>query len=307
MGLTLRLGPFLAPDANLDGNALTFGLPSMTATLGFADALVRKVAEGDGFGCRVALVLHRCERAQRQVRPTPGTQGGRLVNEELPERVVGRVEATVVVDGFPEVDLDRVRAVLPRLRFAGSPLFPARPGRPIELKHFQTPAPAELLGGLPRGFVLLDRPDLAPPCFGAEAEIERLVAAVGWRVEFRLPDGTVVDDPERLDEKERAALRRRRVRDGRGWLVPVVRGYRALEPVATARPRSGARSPDVPHLFVEDAVGVGELVSVRRIARGESLPDGFFWRWRVEPDEGLFLVGTDPPPQHPHQAEDGPR
>ena len=80
-----------------------------------------------------------------------------------------------------------------------------------------------------------------------------------------------------------------------GWLVPVAVGYQALESYDEKRLRKGTRDAETAHLFVEDLIGIAELVSSRSFARRLRAGHGagtHFWKWRIDLDRGEFLVSA---------------
>lgn len=268
--MRMRIGPFEAVGANLDGNSLCCGVPSPLAALGFADALSRRAGgppAPDGEAC---LIIHTAQVSEGQIKPAVISAGkGRIQNAEIPERVIGFVRATLILSNIPEIDEEDLQDAVPGMRFCGAPIFPARGATRIPVSILADDNPSTLFGGLPRGFALVPRPDLAPPAFGSADEIDRLC--------------------EHLARFEDNAWRRKTP----GWIVPVPIGYRALQDVAAAVPRLTSRDPEVPHIFVEDAAGLAEFVSIRRLAREPELSLDPHWRWSIDRPAGLFLAHPD--------------
>lgn len=69
--------------------------------------------------------------------------------------------------------------------------------------------------------------------------------------------------------------------------MPVAVGHRLLEDPATAPRRANTRDPRIPHVFVEPAVGVAELISVRNPRLTGLDEPGLrdrLWRWTAEGD-----------------------
>src|SRR4051794_37642236 len=173
--MRIRIGPFEAASANLDGNSLCCGVPSPLAALGFADALSRRAGGPAAPGSKACLIIHTCQVSEGQIKPTPIHAGkGQIQNAEIPERVIGFVRATLILSDLPEIDEELLQAALPSMRFCGAPIFPVRGARHTPLAILSDDNPDRLFGGLPRGYALLPRPDLAPPAFGAAEEIDRL-------------------------------------------------------------------------------------------------------------------------------------
>ena len=268
--MRIRVGPFEAAGANLDGNSLCCGVPSPLAALGFADALSRRAGGPAASDSEACVIIHTCQVSEGQIKPTPIHAGkGRVQNAEIPERVIGFVKATLILSNLPEIDEEFLHDAVPGMRFCGAPIFPMRSAGRIPVSILSDDNPSTLFSGLPRGFALVARPDLAPPAFGSTEEIDGLC--------------------EHLARYEDNAWRRKTP----GWIVPVPIGYRALQDLATAIPRSSSRDPNVPHIFVEDTAGLAEFVSIRRLAREPELTVDLFWRWAIDRPGGLFLAHPD--------------
>ena len=123
--MRVRIGPFEVAAANLDGNSICCGVPSPLAALGFADALARRAGGQSAPNAKACLIVHLCQVSEGQIKPTPIHAGkGVLENAEIPERVIGFVRATLILDDLPEMDDRLIRAALPGMRFSGAPIFP---------------------------------------------------------------------------------------------------------------------------------------------------------------------------------------
>lgn len=268
--MRIRVGPFEAAGANLDGNSLCCGVPSPLAALGFADALSRRAGGPGAPDSEACVIVHTCQVSEGQIKPAVILAGkGRVQNAEIPERVIGFVRATLILSNLPEIDEEFLHDAVPGMRFCGAPIFPMRSASRIPVSILADDNPGTLFGGLPRGFALVPRPDLASPAFGSAGEIDGLC--------------------EHLARFEECDWRRKTP----GWIVPVPIGYRALQDLVAAVPRASSRDPYVPHIFVEDAAGLAEFVSIRRLAREPELSVHPFWRWAIDRPTGLFLAHPD--------------
>src|SRR5215207_9276176 len=162
--MMIRVGPFEAASANLDGNSLCCGVPSPLAALGFADALARRASGLPAPGSKVCLIVHTCQVSEGQIKPTPIHAGkGVIQNAEIPGRVIGFIRATLILSDLPDIDDEPLRAALPGMRFCGTPVFPMHGARRIPFSILSDTNPGRLFGRLPRGYALIPRPDLALP------------------------------------------------------------------------------------------------------------------------------------------------
>jgi hypothetical protein len=80
-------------------------------------------------------------------------------------------------------------------------------------------------------------------------------------------------------------------RAGRGWIVPLHIGWRAISDVAD-RPGMREGTGVLGHAWAEDVIGLGEWRATRRVFSGEGCSEEAIWRYREAPPEGPYLVGA---------------
>ncbi len=256
-----------ASRVNLLMNDYAAGLPSPMAFLGLAESIGRDLGI-EPWASRVLPILHDVHVSEGRTKPEMEPKGGAFTPIEIVEDLVGTVDVTLILDlpGFEDADAVRSRILCKRLA-----------GGTISNRVVAVDVVAQdgsCLKGMRRGYAMVrpDQQDRRLISSGDLVQMERIA-----RILF--PE---VREP------------------GRGWIVPVAVGHRLLEDPDTAPKRRRARSPDMPHVFVEPCVGIAELISVRN-ARLTSLDDDGmadrFWRWTAE---GSHVVAH--PAYHPHHA-----
>lgn len=87
------------------------------------------------------------------------------------------------------------------------------------------------------------------------------------------------------EEKNQTTWSSYNIRHGRGWLVPLHRGYQAISPLYEAGQMSHTRNPEYPAQYVEAIYGLGQWVFPNKL-NGSDL-DRYFWHYHHF--EQLFL------------------
>ncbi len=259
-----------ASRVNLLMNDYAAGLPSPMAFLGLAESIGRDLGVAP-WAARALPILHDVHVSEGRTKPEmePSRKNTSLFAPiEIIEDLVGTVDVSLILDLPGVEDADAVRSRILCKRLAGGT---------ISNRDVRVDAVAQdggCLKGMRRGYAMVrpDQQDRRLISSGDLVQMERIA-----RILF----------PEIREP-------------GRGWIVPVAVGHRLLEDPDTAPRRKRARSPDMPHVFVEPCVGIAELISVRN-ARLTGLDDGGmtdrFWQWTAE---GSHVVAH--PAYHPHYA-----
>ncbi|MCL7466256.1 type I-F CRISPR-associated protein Csy2 [Phaeovulum sp. NW3] len=256
-----------ASRVNLLMNDYAAGLPSPMAFLGLAESIGRDLGVTPWIA-RVLPILHAVHVSEGRTKPEMEPKSGAFTPIEIVEDLVGTVDVSILLDLPGCESAEAVKNVALCKRIAGGT---------IANKDIRVDVVAQDgsgLKGLPRGYAMV-RPD----------QPERRLISSGDLVQM-----------ERIAQILFPAERE----PGRGWIVPVAVGHRLLEDPDTTPKRLRARSPDIPHVFVEPCVGIAELISVRN-ARLTGLDDESmterFWRWS---SEGRHVLGH--PAYHPQYA-----
>jgi hypothetical protein len=237
------------------------------AFLGLAESIGRDLGV-EPWSASILPVLHAVHVSEGRTKPEMEPKSGAFAPIEIMEDMVGTVEVSLLID-LPGIEtVADVKNVVLCKRIAGGTIA----NRDVRVDAI--PLDGAGLKGLSRGYAML-RPD----------QVERQLISSGDLVQM-----------ERIAQILFPAVRE----PGRGWIVPVAVGHRLLENPETAPNRIRARSPDMPHVFVEPCVGIAELISIRN-ARLTALnePDltERFWRWSVTDSH---ILGH--PSYHPHYA-----
>ena len=256
-----------ASRVNLLMNDYAAGLPSPMAFLGLAESIGRDLGVPH-WKARILPILHSVHVSEGRTKPEMEPKNQVFTPIEIIEDLVGTVVVSLIID-LPNCDnADDVGSLILRKRIAGGTIANN------EVRVDVVAGDGSCLKGMRRGYAMV-RPDPGERRLissGDLGQMERLA-----RILF--PD---VREP------------------GRGWVVPVAVGHRLLENPDSVPKRLRARSPDMPHVFVEPCVGIAELISVRN-ARLTSLDNGAiadrFWSWSAE--DGYVLAH---PAYHPHHA-----
>lgn len=243
-----------ASRVNLLMNDYAAGLPSPMAFLGLAESIGRDLGV-EPWAARVLPILHAVHVSEGRTKPEmePKTKSGPFRPVEIMEDLVGTVHVSMILDLPGCENADAVRSRIVCKRIAGGTIA----NRDVRVDVVARDG--SCLKGLRRGYAMV-RPDQEECCLissGDLGQMERIA-----RILF--PD---IRAP------------------GRGWFVPVAVGHRLLEDPDTVPKRIHARSPDVPHVFVEPCVGIAELISVRNARLTGLDDDGMadrFWEWIAE-------------------------
>jgi hypothetical protein len=256
-----------ASRVNLLMNDYAAGLPSPMAFLGLAESMGRDLGV-DHWKASVLPILHAVHVSEGRTKPEMEPKGGVFTPIEIVEDLVGTVDVSLILDLPGCESADDVRSRILCKRIAGGTISNT------DVRVDVVARDGSCLKGLSRGYAMV-RPD----------QDERRIISSGD-----------------LDQMERIArILFPEIREpGCGWIVPVAVGHRLLEDPETVPKRLRARSPDIPHVFVEPCVGIAELVSVRN-ARLTRLDDNDMadrlWTWSAE---GSHVLGH--PAYHPLNA-----
>lgn len=249
-----------ASRVNLLMNDFAAGLPSPLAFLGLGEAIGRSLS-AENWTVAVLPVLHRVDVSEGRTKAeaAPSRKSGVFAPIEIAEDLIGSVIVSLLLDIPGVSDEQQVAEALAGRRIAGGPIHNH------EIKVERAVADRSCFVGINRGYAMIP---VTPPRSSviASGNIEDLQSFAA-----------------ELYPAEREP--------GSGLFVPVAIGHRLLEEPHNAPKRANTRNPDIPHVFAEPVVGIGELVSVRskrlKETSAKDLPD-LFWRWTAEGD---WIVG----------------
>lgn len=276
--------------ANAISGPLTYGLPSITAFLGFGHALERhvksvsdKVYHGNISVHGVGVITHRIqmldhpEQFERSLRITANPLNEHGQRPAFVEE--GRCHLTVTlvleVSGIArekEFCETASRIIQARMKLAGGDIHAAPQ---IEFVADDRQAIRKLMPG----YALIDRRSLLQEAMKTQTSesdaldtLHSLITVHGFSDVLTSPAGDEV-----------VVWHSRRMQPG--WVVPIVVGYQALTPVDAV---PGARDGSTPHRFAEAVTSLGEFVMASRL---NSLSDSV---WRYQFDGDLYLAGQAP-------------
>lgn len=256
-----------ASRVNLLMNDYAAGLPSPMAFLGLAESIARDLGV-QHWKARILPILHSVHVSDGRTKPEMEPKSGAFTPIEIIEDLVGTVDVSLIIDLPGCENAHEVGSRILCKRIAGGTIANK------ELRVEVVADDGSCLKGMRRGYAMV-RPD---------------------QVERRLISSGDLGQMERI-----ARILFPEVREpGRGWIVPVAVGHRLLEDPDTAPKRLRARSPDIPHVFVEPCVGIAELISVRNARLTGLDEDGMadrFWSWS---SEGSHILAHSA--YHPHHA-----
>lgn len=247
----------VASRVNLLMNDYASGLPSPLAFLGLGAAIAPELG-ADRWLVGVLPVLHEVAVSSGRTKPEMAPASGRFSPIEIVEDMVGTVRFSLVLDIPNCSDENAVRDALVGRRLAGG-IFQN------EIRVEPVSNDGAALRKAPRGWALI-RPDNMSRRVIARGDVDSLSAVA-----------------EILFPAERG--------HGFGWPVPIAVGHFLLEDPTAVPQRQGTRDPNIPHVFTEPVLGIGELVSVRNRRLTEAPTKDFeelFWRWHTQ---GSWILG----------------
>ncbi|WP_257098574.1 type I-F CRISPR-associated protein Csy2 [Pseudovibrio flavus] len=250
--MIFSISGIVADRVNLLMNDYASGLPSPLAFLGLGAAIAPSIG-CERWAVRVLPILHNVTASHGRTKPEAEPKSGSFQPIELIEDTTGHVVFSLFIDAPGCERADKVTAALQRARLAGG-LFQ----NADRLQAEAVANPSDTVRHLRRGYGLVHaRPERALVSTGDNASIEAIARTL--HPEERGPD--------------------------HGCPVAVAVGHRLLEDPATAPKRRNTRSAEIPHVFSEPVVGIGELVSVREATLREASPESFldlFWSWTTQ-------------------------
>lgn len=302
-------------NANAISSPLTWGFPAISAFLGFAHALQRRLGkdvadlEGVGVVCHTFTPqtyrphgrYHRRFCLPRHPLNKQGASPGTV------EEGRTHLEVSLLLGIRDHLDEKGSGAELARLllhtalgmRLAGGSLLPASTGRGRPPRYFrlgddlvsQQNAFRKIRRALLPGFALLDRSDLLAEHLAQLRQDESQATALDALLDLsRLKVEPLPTDPA-ADAKPSGQVVWQASRVRPGWLVPLPVGFGAISPLHPPGTVQNARDMTTPFRFVEALYSLGEWVSPHRL---ES-PQEILWHYQARPAEGIYLCQQNQP------------
>jgi CRISPR-associated protein Csy2 len=294
-----------------DANAvagITYGFPTVTQFLGFVHALSRKVDEKMGVtlgGCVIVchdfqLHIYKSDRYSdyyfsQTKNPTAGRYNEKYKGKDAPIIEEGKMQMNVslVIEchGFNEGGNEEIRVfeqyiknLALRHRLAGGRIISIADSRLETItdeKGFR-----KVRRRLLPGFVLKERNAyLQEHLAKLQEENSQADMLEAWldfsSIKYRAEP--ILKDGEELSEKTEAVWNKVE-RPNKGYLIPLMVGYQAIDRLYEAGEVANTRDPTNPFCFVEAIYGIGEWLSPHRL---ESLEE-VLWHYKYE--DGYYLT-----------------
>ena len=258
-------------NANAIAGPLSYGFPSPTAFLGFADIIERRVADAAFDGCGIICHSHEQQvvdggyEKQFTSQRHPYTSGwkSKFVDKQSANLQEARMhfEVSLLLEMREELHeddaedmIDEIETLIPKLRIAGGLILPQVPRPEIYNPPLSSKEMAKLKRRLMPGFSLVDRSDVLEEHRNGQPAIDALLDLCRLNSYF---DG------------EKWAYR-----TTPGWFVPTVVGYSALSELYEPGTVKATRDETVPFRFCEALYGLGQWVSPHRFKD----PEQMIWR-----------------------------
>lgn len=303
---------------------ITYGFPSVTQFLGFVHALSRKLEEKKGVtlgGCVIVCHDFQLHTYQADSNPysdyyfsqskTPSAGRYQSGSKGSPPPVIEegkmdmRVSLVIECHGFDTGNSEEVASfekyvlnLAFRHRLAG--------GRIIKIAHAKMETVVDEKGfrkirrRLLPGFVLKERNKYLQEHLKSLQEENSSADMLEAWLDFcsiKYKAEPILKPNEILSEKTEAKWNRVE-RANRGYLVPLMVGYQAIDKLYEAGEVANTRDPTVPFCFVEAIYGIGEWLSPHRIGSLEEV----LWRYKYE--EGYYLTTQDAPKRNDNEIDD---
>jgi CRISPR-associated protein Csy2 len=284
-------------NANALSSPYTIGFPAMTAWLGAAHALQRKlVASGfdDLVFEQVGVVCHHIDLQTYKGRgdyvySIIGTGNPLDKDGNRPafiEEARCHLEVSLVIE-TTGIDKDEEEDVMPllhnflqgQLKMAGGDIVSASQPEFIKVDQNDAQEFRKLSRKLMPGFALIERRELMLE--GMKQGQDALEALLDY---LSIKNRSEVDDDGNVAWTSK--------RKTSGWLVPIATGFQGISPVTEPGETLNQRDPTTRHRFAEAVVTLGEFVMPYRL---RSL-DELMWHYHYDQPNNLYLCQQSPRP-----------
>ena len=270
-------------NANALSSALTIGVPAVTAFLGFAHALERKIRTTESIHfSKVGICVHKVKvqnyRGENDYTYSLiGTSNPLDAKGERPsfiEEARCDLEISLLLESqmiFPE-DFDAVvKDIVQTMKFAGGDIENVK-----DVKHLQdteqTPVEKFIKRELMPGYWLIDRSDLIKKAMNeGEEALQALLDYLSLSVHVQKEGSVTSKDFSKKDD---------------GWFVPIAVGFQGLTPLAIANRQ---RDETTPHCFAEPVITLGEYKMVHRFMSLNEI----LWEYCFIPETHLYLCQSN--------------
>jgi len=284
-------------NANALSSPYTIGFPAMTAWLGAAHALQRKlVASGfdDLVFEQVGVVCHHIDLQTYKGRgdyvySIIGTGNPLDKDGNRPafiENARCHLEVSLVIE-TTGIDKDEEEDMMPLLlkflqgplKMAGGDIVSASQPEFIKVDQNDTQEFRKLSRKLMPGFALIERRELMVK--GMQQGQDALEALLDY---LSIKNRSEVDDDGNVSWTSK--------RKTSGWLVPIATGFQGISPVTEPGETLNQRDPTTRHRFAEAVVTLGEFVMPYRLRSLNEL----MWHYHFDQSNNLYLCQQSPRP-----------
>lgn len=274
-------------NANAHSSPYSIGFPAMTAWLGAAHALQRKLRETKQFEdleelvfAKVGVVCHdfnlHTYKGNNQYESVLIGTGNPLDKSGKRPSFIEEARCDLSVSLLLEYDcdddaelVDAIAHFLPALKMASGDI---QPFKPEQIKLMQIHGETEfhaLVGELMPGFCLIER-----------REIMQQAMQQGKDALDAILDALKVTHHCQIDDTGKVSWTS--TRQQKGWLIPVSIGYQGISELGFAQLQ---RDPNTPHRFAESIVTLAEFIMPYRL---ETL-DQMLWHYHTELENNLYF------------------
>jgi len=275
-------------NANAQSSPYSIGFPAMTAWLGAAHALQRKLRRDARFDdleelhfSAVGVVchdfkLHTYKGRHQFEQVIVGTGNPLDKSGKRPSFIEeARCDLTIslVLEYDSEDDADLIDAViqlLPTLKLASGDIQPFA-AEQVSIRQIRTEQDDQaLLGELMPGFCLIERRDIMQQAMedGQDA-LDALLDALKVTHHCEVNDNGTVNWHSTRQQK--------------GWLVPIATGFQGINDLGQAEQQ---RDPETPHRFAESIVTLAEFIMPYRLDSLENM----LWHDETDLEHNLYLA-----------------
>ena len=283
-------------NANALSSPFTIGFPAVTAFMGFAHALQRKL-NAKGYPSLkftgTAVVSHCCDLQTYQ---GPGDFVHSIIATANPLDKDGNrsafiedarchldvsllieyqadeaTEDALLLPDVPEV----ISQYLMQMKIAGGDLQHFKPPLLQVIDDSDEKAQKKLMRALMPGFALIERRELM------QHAMEQGQDALDALLDYLTVHHTCTEDDDGAISWH---SQRKTDIEGQksGWIVPVATGFQGISELGQAK---NQRDPDTPHRFAESVVTLGEFRMAHRITQ----LDEVLWRYHTDSEKNLYL------------------
>ena len=299
----LILGHIKVENANAV-SGITWGFPAITNFLGFVHSISRTLFSEFNLkltGCGIVSHSQQIQAHQPKgwgdhvfaLTRNPLNKKGKSPSFVEEGRMHMDVSLVIPVEGdlYEAGDVteicSRIRELVYCKRLAGGTIFDVASIDLEELPDDTTKFARKRIKQLIPGFALVQRSQLLAEHSKKRQEIDPESDDLDAWMDF----SALKFKAERTDNNE--AIWSYQTRPGKGWLVPIMMGYRGISDLYKAGEVARSRDTTTPFRFVEAVYSIGEWLSPHRLKNFEQI----FWRYDAQAESGWYLCKNNYTPQ----------